>query len=137
MLIQRRLGASTVSTPDSSSSGTRESAARVRAPRRPNGLLGRLGMAETERVVGRKQHHALNSTRTPEFRHPVDYALRNAEAFATVAPHIAVRIKRGGGIGPVKPRQPSGRGSAGNGGNSSRLQETAWEMRWRLRAMSL
>ena len=86
----------------------------ARAPRRPNGLLGRLGIAETERVVGQGQHHGVNSTTRAEIRHPPDVrgilsmkSLRNAGASATVLSHIAVRIKRGGGICPVKPRQPS------------------------------
>src|SRR5215208_5764259 len=56
MLIQRRPGASTISTRGSSRSGVR-SAARDRAARRPKGDRGRLGMARTERLVGRRHHH--------------------------------------------------------------------------------
>ena len=55
MLIQRRPGASTISTRGSSRSGVR-SAARDRAERRPKGERGRLGMARTERLVGRRHH---------------------------------------------------------------------------------
>src|SRR5215211_4017501 len=68
MLIQRSPGASTISTRASSRSGVRASAPRARDARRPNGLLGRLGMPATERVVGGERHHPVNSTRTAEFR---------------------------------------------------------------------
>src|SRR5215207_4674024 len=71
MLIQRRPGASTISTRGSSRSGMR-SAARDRAERRPKGDRGRLGMARTERFVGRRRHHGRDSTRPPVFPgHPL------------------------------------------------------------------
>src|SRR3954454_21275927 len=53
MLIQRRPGVSMISTRGSSRSAGRASR-RERAERRPNGLLGRLGMARTEGIVGRR-----------------------------------------------------------------------------------
>ena len=56
MLIQRRPRASTISTRGSVRSGALSTTARVR---RPNGLRGRLGMPETERLVGRR-HQARN-----------------------------------------------------------------------------
>src|SRR5215208_5982284 len=100
MLIQRRPGASTISTRGSSRSGAR-SATRDRAARRPKGDRGRLGMARTERLVGRRQHHVKDSTR------PADLPAQAADSVATIRRYIAVRIQRGGGTGPLKPRQPS------------------------------
>src|ERR671914_2558596 len=52
MLIQRRPGASTIST-RGSSAGAISACERARAERRPKGERGRLGMAATERIVGR------------------------------------------------------------------------------------
>src|SRR3954468_22711625 len=106
MLIQRRPGASTISTRGSSESGVASTTARER---RPNGLRGRLGMPETERLVGRR-HKAPNS-------------IGRGQVFATLPDYIAGRIQRGGGTGPMKPRQPGPVASPGQGGNSNRLQD--------------
>src|SRR3954449_347356 len=89
MLIQRRPGASTISTRGSSESGVASTTARER---RPNGLRGRLGMPETERLVGR--------------RHQAWKFIGPGQVFATLTDYIAGRIQRGGGTGPMKPRQP-------------------------------
>src|SRR4051794_8508622 len=64
MLIQRRPGASTISTCGSSTRSAARAAAaaaRARAERRPNGERGRLGMARTERIV-RRRHRGIHST---------------------------------------------------------------------------
>src|SRR6476469_11070784 len=70
MLIQRRPGASTISTCGSlaarSAARAAASAACARAERRPNGERGRLGMAATERIVGQR-HRGIHSTRRARF----------------------------------------------------------------------
>jgi hypothetical protein len=84
--------------------------------RRPNGLRGRLGIARTERLVGRR-HQARNCT-------------SSGRGFATLSDHIAGRIQRGGGTGPMKPRQPA-RSHAGTRWQFHQAPTTkAWEMRW-------
>src|SRR6185437_2390036 len=109
MLIQRRPGVSTISTRGSSRSGRRASkAARARAERRPNGLLGRLGMARTERIVDRRRHgwrfYAPPETPltcwTHSSTHPEGWRDWPYEAPPTISP-----------------------ATAGNGGNSNRLQD--------------
>src|SRR4051794_1795924 len=56
-------------------------------------------------------------------------SLRTSAGFATV--WRAVRIQRGGGTGPTKPRQPSGRPRPETVAIPSGSKTTAWEMRWR------
>src|SRR4051812_18458815 len=109
MLIQRRPGVSMISTRGSSRSGLRASrAARARAERRPNGLLGRLGMARTEGIVARR-HHGRRFYAAPETpltslahssTHPEGWRDWPYEAPPTIPP-----------------------ATAGNGGNSNRLQD--------------
>src|SRR4051795_1241765 len=109
MLIQRRPGVSMISTRGSSRSGLRASrAARARAERRPNGLLGRLGMARTEGIVGRRHHTGrfYDPPKTPltlmthSSTHPEGWRDWPYEAPPTILP-----------------------ATAGNGGNSIRLQD--------------
>src|SRR4051812_18668064 len=72
MLIQRRPGASTISTCGSSTRSAARAAAAAavaRAERRPKGERGRLGMARTERII-RRRHRADHSTSAARFRHP-------------------------------------------------------------------
>src|SRR6187200_3717899 len=106
MLIQRRPGVSMISTRGSSRSGGR--ASRARAERRPNGLLGRLGMARTERIVDRRGHgwRFYAPPETPltclahSSTHPEGWRDWPYEAPPTISPS-----------------------AAGNGGNSNRLQD--------------
>ena len=55
-------------------------------------------MARTERLVGRRRHHVKILRGRP---------ISRVRSRCYDSAHIAVRIQRGGGTGPLKPRQPS------------------------------
>src|SRR5205807_9488177 len=96
MWIHRRPPVSTVSTWGVSGSAGRETTSpRARADRPKRGL-GRLGIG-TSRVVA---HRFAPGPSVPAFR------LASAVPLAILPRHIVVRIQRGGGTGPMKPRQP-------------------------------
>src|SRR5215470_17797371 len=112
MLIQRRPGVSMSSTRGSSRSGLRASSERARAARRPNGLLGRLGMARTEGIVGR--------------RHDGGRFYAPPETPLTSGPHSSTHPE-GWRDWPYEAPPTILPATAGNGGNSIRLQDKSLE----------
>src|SRR4051794_8468474 len=104
MLIHRRPSASTMSTLGVSGSTTcAMPSARERAARRRGGR-GSLGMT-TEGLIDGRDHNTLESTG----RHGGDAPLMAACSLKSPcyrSDHIAVHVQRGGGTGPMKPRQP-------------------------------
>src|SRR5205085_4849982 len=107
MLIQRRASCSTTSTAGVSGSGVATTSPRVRAERPKRGL-GKLGTG-TEGVVGR---HRCSARKQVYLR----------------LVYTRPRIQRGGGTGPVKPRQPSPASAGGTVPIPDRLHDQAWEM---------
>src|SRR6476469_8671348 len=99
MFTQRRPGASIVSTFGVSGSGGRAMLPRDRAVRRRRGF-GRFGIG-TSRLVG--QHRG--SLRCELYLRRWTW-LASGTSLAIVPAHIAGHIQRGGGTGPLKPRQP-------------------------------
>src|SRR4051794_33949259 len=112
MLIQRSVWPSTTSSTISTfgasgSCGRAETAPRDRAVRRRRGL-GRFGTG-TSRLVA--QHRFTPPTSLPGQRTANPrVAYGSAGIDAMVRRYIAGHIQRGGGTGPMKPRQPPGRG---------------------------
>src|SRR3954470_12568756 len=104
MLIQRRPSLSTTSTLGVSGSATcAMPSVRERAARRRGGG-GSLGMA-TEGLVDGRDHDDTQSTgRHGGGRHKV--AACSLKSGCYRSDHIAVHVQRGGGTGPMKPRQP-------------------------------
>src|SRR3954451_13433445 len=108
MLIHRSVWpsrtSSTISTLGASGScGRAPTAPRDRAVRRRRGL-GRFGTGTSRLVAQHEVHSTTDSTRVPD--RSVHPGFRSVGAGWYGGRHIAGHIQRGGGTGPMKPRQP-------------------------------
>src|SRR3954469_22655088 len=96
--------ASAISTLGASGSwGRATTAPRDRAVRRRRGL-GRFGTGTSRLVAQHGSHSTTDSTRVPD--RSVHPGFRSVGAGWYGGRHIAGHIQRGGGTGPMKPRQP-------------------------------
>src|SRR3954464_14818806 len=104
MLIQRSPSASTTSTFGVSGSTTcAMPSVRERAARRRGGR-GSLGMATEGLVDGRDHGEAQSTGRASGFRRKQGACSLESGCYGSG--DIAVHVQRGGGTGPMKPRQP-------------------------------
>src|SRR4029077_16029597 len=110
MFIHRHPCASTISTRGASGSAAPTATPRAREDRRKRGL-GREGMLRTERVVGQGHLDAHCTGATS-----VDRLLATRHSW---------HIQRGGGTGPMKPRQPPHRPPRGRRGKVP-IPEDVW-----------